>query len=144
MEVCIIKSHTMNTTTLDTQLEYELQDLYISSKHWLSDVSFIADEIRFFKDLIDKYFIPGAKNEHSVEVRAFRKTISEKEVETVVLKSMVIAYLNFLEPFVCDLKQAIGFDLIEKHSYLENQIKEQFKSLKLFKKGLFSVAEKLI
>jgi hypothetical protein len=134
----------MNTTNPDTQLEYELQDLYISSKHWLSDVSFMADEIRFFKHLIDKYFVPGAKNQHVAEVNAFRKTISEKETETVVLKSMVLAYLNFLEPFVCDLKEAIGFDLIEKHSFLENQIQNQFQSLKLFKKDLFSIAEKLI
>jgi hypothetical protein len=134
----------MNATTPDTQLEYELQDLYISSKHWLADVSFISDETRFFKDLIDKYFIPSAKNQHAVEVRAFRKIISEKEIETSLLKSKIIAYLKFLEPYVGDLKQAIGFDLIEKHSELENEIKDLFQSIKLFKKDLFSVAEKLI
>jgi len=134
----------MNTTTPDTQLEYELQDLYISSKHWLADVSFISDEIRFFKHLVDKYFIPGAKNEHAVEVTDFRKTISEMEIETIALKSKIILYLKFLEPFVDNLKQAIGFDLIERHSQLENEIKDLFQSIKLFKKDLFSVAENLI
>lgn len=134
----------MNTVSPNTELEYELQDLYVSSKHWLSDVSFIADETRFFKQLIDKYFIPSAKNANAVEVRAFRKTISEKEVETVMLKNKIIAYLKFIASFVNDLKQAIGFDLIERHSQLENEIKDLFLSIKLFKKDLFSVAEKLI
>jgi hypothetical protein len=81
---------------------------------------------------------------YTVEVMAFRKAISVKEIETIIVKHKIILYLKFLEPFVSNLRDAIGFDLIEKHSVLENEIKDLLQSIKLFKKDFFSVAEKLI
>ena len=47
----------MKTTLPDLELEFELQELYILSKHWIQDISFFEDEIRFFKTLFDKF--PG-------------------------------------------------------------------------------------
>jgi hypothetical protein len=134
----------MNMQTEDTQLEYELQDLYISTKHWLSDISFVADEIRFFKDLIDKYFIPGSNNEYTIEVKALRKMISQKEINSVIFKNKVITYLKFLEPFINDLNKEIDINLIERHTMLENEINDLLESIQQFKRDLFSLAEKLM
>jgi len=39
----------MKKVTKDPQLEEELQELYLESKHWLSDLHFEEDEIRFLK-----------------------------------------------------------------------------------------------
>lgn len=33
----------------DTELETKLQDLYILAKHWLQDISFMEEELQFFK-----------------------------------------------------------------------------------------------
>ena len=134
----------MNNTAEDTQLEYELQDLYISSKSWLSDISFINDEIRFFKDLIDKYFIPEAKQHYDLEIRIFRKIISQKETEAVILKIKVAAYLKFLESLVIDPKLKIDLDLIEQHTFLETEIANLSKAVTSFKKDLFTLTEKLL
>jgi len=132
----------MNIKVADTQLEYELQELYISAKYWLSEIAFVNDEIRFFKDLVDQYFMPRAKNDDEARVKAFRKMISVKEIETAVIKNRVIDYLKFLEPFINDPDKVIEMSFIEKHATLENDIRDLLESFKQFKKNLFSLAEK--
>lgn len=39
----------------------EYQQLYILSEHWLSELQFYKDELKFLNHLIDKYFIKIAK-----------------------------------------------------------------------------------
>lgn len=129
----------MEIKTTDTQLEYELQDLYISGKHWLSDILFVADEIGFFKNVIAKYF--NTPERQGARLHHCKMMIVQLQEEIISLKIKVAAYLNFLGQFIGDPEKKIDMNLIEKYSALENEIKTLFESLKLLKVDLFAVIE---
>ena len=132
----------MKTPSSDDQLEYELQELFISSKQWLADISFMNHGIRFFKHLIDEYFVPGVEQGYEIQVWTFRKKIPQNEQEIINLKIRVIDYLKFLRLPVTDPSAFIGINLIETHTVLENEIRDLFESIKSIKKNLFVFIEK--
>ena len=134
----------MDTRTVDTQLEYELQDLYRAGKHWLSDISFVADEARFFHDVIDKYFKLDIMNDQGAQLHHCKMMLYQQGFEVISLKDKVIKYLNFLAPFITDNDRTVGIDLIERHTVLENEITTLFESDRILKKELFSLAKDTI
>jgi len=134
----------METKTTDTQFEYELQELYISSKHWQSDISFVADEVRFFKNVIGKYFKADNPQSQGAQMHHCKMMIVRLQEEIITLKIKVIAYLNFLGPYIGNPEKKIDINLIEKHSVLENEIKALFESVKLLKVDLFSLTENVM
>lgn len=134
----------METKTTDTQLEYELQDLYISSKHWISDISFVGYEIRFFNNVIGKYFKPDNPESQGAQMHHCKMMLVQLQEEIITLKIKVTAYLNFLGPYIGDPEKKIDLNLIEKHSVLENEVKALFESLRLLKVDLFAFTENVI
>ena len=134
----------MKTILPDLELEFELQELYILSKHWIQDISFIEDEIQFFKTVFDKF--PGPvliKEAHSVPWEYSRKII-QQEANIESLKSRIQDYLKFLEPFISDQQKLIDLDLIEKFNGLGTEIKNLFETIKQTKAELFTYAERFM
>jgi len=130
----------MKTILPDPELEFELQELYILSKHWIQDISFIEDEIRFFKSVFDKFPEPVLINEPNSIPLEFNRKITQQEANIESLKSRIQDYLKFLEPFISD-DHKIDLDLIEKFNVLGTEIKKLFESIKQTKVELFTHAE---
>lgn len=131
----------MKTIIQDPELEFELQELYILSKHWIQDISFIEDEIRFFKTIFDKFPEPAEINEPNSLSWEFKRNIILQEGNIDSLKARIQDYLKFLEPFINDQQKLIDLDLIEKFNALGTEIKNLFESVKQTKAGLFTYAE---
>src|SRR5438309_10956746 len=118
----------MNITT-DKELEFELQELYILCKHWLDDILFIEDELRFFKNVLKKYQDMGSQFALPSKGQEFSQKIQQLEQHIVSLKVRIPEYLNFLKPFIGDLKKEMDLDLVEKYNALETEIKDMFASI---------------
>ena len=130
--------------TIIPDLELELQELYILSKHWIQDISFIEDEIRFFKTIFDKFPDPAFINEPNTVAWEFKRKIIQQEANIDSLKARIQDYLKFLEPFISDQQKLIDLDLIEKFNALGTEIKNLFESVKRTKAELFTYAERFI
>ncbi len=131
-------------TEEDTALELELQELYLASKHWLSDIDFISDELRFFKDVIRKYFVQGQGVRIGTKLDGYAMMLDQLERESLKITARVTDYLKFMEPYVSDPAKKIGLSLIEKHTTLENDMSSLFDAAKLLKKSIFSLAEEVM
>jgi len=134
----------MKTTYEDKELEQELQELYILSKHWLHDISFIRDEIRFFKNILDKYWTPGLQNAELFKMTEFYQKIQLQEVNVSSLAESVQQYLKVLGPYVNDDTKGINVSLIEEFTGLQAEISTLFNSIRNTKKELFTCVEEIL
>lgn len=131
----------MKTIVQDTELEFELQELYILSKHWISDIHFIEDELRFLKHVVETRLVPNLKNEQLFETADFNKAFAQIEGNIPALKTEISDFLKFVDPLINKPGTTIGLNLLEKFTTLDTEIKTLFESVKQVKKLLFSVTE---
>lgn len=131
----------MTTISADSKLEYELQELYILCNHWLQDISFMEDETRFFKNIVNKYQDAGQLQSKSKEFK-IKITAQQNRLET--LKTKIPEFLAFLKPFIGDLKKGIDLGFLEKYNALEAELQHLFAAVKDTKKELFSYTESIM
>jgi hypothetical protein len=134
----------MKTIIQDGELEFELQELYILSKHWISDIHFIEDELRFLKHVVEKHLAPSLKTEQLFEADDFNAVFAQTERNIPAVKTGVSDFLNFISPLVKEPDTVIGLNLLEKFTALDTEMKTLFESLKQVKKLLFSFTEEVI
>jgi len=130
----------MKTTKQDPQLETELQELYILSKHWTSDINFAEDEIRILKDVLKKHIIPN-DNLQLAEANDFYKMLVLQDTIVADTKRKVSEFLQFIKPFVTGAENEIGINLIEKFSVLNTDIQDLLDSVRQVKKSLYFFTE---
>ncbi|SDP97004.1 hypothetical protein SAMN05428975_4383 [Mucilaginibacter sp. OK268] len=134
----------MNTISTDSQLEYELQELYILSQHWLQDLSFLEDEMQFFKNILCKYQETGTLNEIPSKAQDFTTKIREQEQHLDSLKRKVPEFLVFLKPFIGDQKKEMDLSFLEKYNKPETELRTLFAAIKATKQELFSYTEAIM
>ena len=126
----------MKTTKQDPQLEIELQELYILSKHWASDIDFAEDEIRILKDVLNKHLTHFKKLQLD-EASDFYKMLALQDVAVWDTKRKVSEFLQFIKPLVIGSTNEIGINLIEKFAVLNTDIQDLLDVVKQIKKSLF-------
>ncbi|HZX59716.1 MAG TPA: hypothetical protein VFE54_13360 [Mucilaginibacter sp.] len=134
----------MKTIAEDSELGVELQELYSLSNHWLSDIQFAEDEMRFLKHVINKYLGTHDGNIVPEEIESFNKTIEQQEATVVCLKNKILDLLKFIGPLVKGTSEELGVNLIEKFTELETEVKALFESDKKLKKALFCFTEEVM
>ena len=128
----------------DTELEFELQELYILCKHWTQDLAFIEDELNFFKNILKKYEAMGAQSDQPSKYIQFSSKIKELAGHIITLKKSVPQYLKLLQPFINDSKKEMHLDLILKYNALQTEIQNLFWIIKKLKNELFTYTEIII
>ena len=128
----------------DTELETELQELYILAKHWLEDLSFMEEELQFFKNILQKYQHIGVLNTPLSKQAEFTKKIEKQEQHLNTLKTKIPVFLTFLEPFIGDLKTKMEVDFLTRYNALEAEIQELFTAVRATKKDLFTYTESVM
>jgi len=125
----------------DPQLDFELQELYLESKHWLSDIRFAEDEIRFLKKVINNYLIPGVKNNQLIEIDNFNRELDQQDANILPLKNKITELLKLIGILVNETDKEIGIGLVEQFAGLEAEMKTLFEAVKHIKRLLFLFTE---
>ena len=133
----------METTSNSTELEI-LPDLCQHVQHAISDMEFYNDEMKFFRNLLDKYLQPLADKDSIARLQETGKLLSElesqKESVRIVLKGFMLKADDALQ------QPSLMTDEQLTDLYLE--IREQqgafIRSFRRFKKGLFAIMEHLL
>lgn len=125
----------------DTELENELQEVYMQATHWLQDISFLETETQFFTNIINRYQPSTSIQSRKAE---FEIKIQDQNTHLNVLKVKIPEFLSFLEPFIDDLKKKIDLDFLTKYNALQNELDSLFAALRATKRELFHYTESIM
>jgi hypothetical protein len=134
----------MIITQPNTELEYELQELYILARHWLQDIAFAQDELRFFSNMLKKYQENTTIRDLLIKRGAFSKKIADQNRHIATLKNAIPEFLNLLEPHIRDPKIKMELNVIEQYNAMNTNIQALLHALKITKLELFAYTEAMI
>lgn len=124
----------MQTKMEDDQLLSELEDLYLSSKRWLSDLEFLERNLEFLQKLYGKAFYQVIKQGDSNMITRILTTVSEAHKDHDALENSVTAYLRKLEALIKDPLQRFNVSIVTVHADLESRLNKLFEDSKFIKK----------
>src|SRR5665213_991744 len=113
----------MKFTTEDESLDEELQELFIQSSHWTSDLNFAEGEVRFLNKIVQTFFLPGIEKDDAFKMDAFSTRLAEQLTVINILKAGSAALLKTIGPFIGRKNPKIGLGFLEKLTTLENKIR---------------------
>jgi hypothetical protein len=128
----------MTSLPPDTKFEDELQELYIEATHWLQDISFLETETQFFHHVLNRYHPQDTLVDQNPK---FLSMIEAQEVRFAELKIKIPGFLQFLEPFIGDLKKTMDISFLEKYNALSNELQQLFADVRRTKMELFKYTE---
>jgi len=134
----------MNTLPPDSELESELQELYILVRHWQQDIGFMEEELQFFKNVLGKYQPENQSDNIALKTNIFGGEISKQEKHLTALKTKIPDFLHFLEPFIGDIKKDMDMSFLAKYNQLQTELQQLFTDVKATKVELFSYTEGLM
>ncbi len=119
------------------------QQFYILTEHWLSDLKFHRDEIKFLNHLIHKYTLWLTRFEEVEMVRNAGEMLARVHTECLELLSKTedhLKHLTYLKenPFSHDSQ-----GLLNEHGVLERALADFAKHFRTAKREAFKVTEDL-
>ncbi len=115
----------MTTIIEDNELNTELQELYLVSKRWLSDLDFLENELEFLRRRFKTFDLAT----NWVDLQEIAR-IEKKHAD---LKVQIMNYARKLEPLITETKQPFDINLIETYAQIEtelNRFSEEIQSVK--------------
>ncbi|MDR3697724.1 hypothetical protein [Mucilaginibacter sp.] len=120
----------MTTAFEDSELNTELQELYLEAKQWIADLDFLDSELAFLNKLTGNMTVHAAQK-HEVE------KLNGIEKAYLGLKEEMHAYLHKLEPLIAQKKENFNIDLIETYTHLKWRLDEVLHSCQTVKNSVF-------
>lgn len=122
----------MTTMIEDSELDTELQELYIIGKHWISDLEFFEQDLQFIRRLLSKSFSYNERQGHE-KIPQTIEAITDTQDQCREIKKQVLIYLHRLESLLDKTNASYGLSIIEEHALLEcgmTVVQMSFKSVK--------------
>ncbi len=120
------------------------QQLHVLSEKWLSELSFYRDEIRFLKDVVNKYFIWLVADEKmDTLTHLSQRLIKIEEVNQYLLETTnkhMGHLVDLIENSFSHDEQAFR----EEHSTLEDRIAGFEQDFMVLKSDIFTITKKVI
>ena len=120
------------------------QQLYVLTEHWLSDLEYYKDEIRFLIDLINKYFIWLVDDENINELRKLTNHLKQAEKTQIEIAETTANHLSHLVEFCKTISVNDEQKFREEHARLEDNFAAFIKDFKALKKDIFKTTRKVI
>ena len=130
-------------TKIESQLSLELQEMYLENKEWLSDILFLADEMRFFQEIFQKLINSPIKQNDAEKVEFVNVSLTVLQERRNHLKNTLNNRQHVLESMLKDEVKTITIAFIEEDTAIVNEIKSLLASDKEVKKDLFALIEAL-
>lgn len=118
--------------------------LYAVTRHWHSDIQFFADELDFFKMLIEKHLVLLIDPKNIDQTRTMVSHVLNLEKERAALEERISIHTEHIaslveNPFVQNVQ-----DYREEHTRLENDFPAFVKKFRAIKKEVFTLTEGVI
>lgn len=122
----------------------DLQQLFLLTEHWQSDVAFYKDEFKFLYKLIDKYYMWLTNDEHITQVRKMVNTVLEMQKELDAFTVDLSHHLIAIGKRIDKPNAATELVLREEHSALGIRIGQFYRNFRVVKKTIFTLTEVVI
>jgi hypothetical protein len=106
----------MTTKNEESELDTELQELYLVSKQWIADLEFLDSELDFLKKLTRHQRPDAVRAEEFDQIAGLAESYA-------VLKSDINNYLHQLEPLITHAAPDFGLGLVEGYAQLQRRLK---------------------
>ena len=133
-----------NDKELDFLKDGPWDELYVLTQHWLSDLQFYRDDLRFLHHLIDKYFMWITKPENLVLVKELRLDLSELNYKTDDLLKKIQKHMIQLGRLVENSNLGDAGVVKTEHEHLEEEISDFVKAFRKNRKEVFTLIEYII
>lgn len=134
----------MTTVIEDNQLNAELQELYLLSKDWISDIEFLERDLDFLKKLFGETFSPLVQKDNYELIADILINTAKIDKTQVSLKIDILNYLHNLEQLINNCDQSFYLNLLETHTKLEQKLRTLILDFKAVKKIVFDFAKEEI
>lgn len=120
------------------------EQLYVLTEHWKSDLEFYGDEIKFFKALINKYFMLLVSGKDVSEVQRLVKKITSFDKNQKTMIDDVTRHLSHIAKLLDNSFPDNEQKFKDEHANLENKWVGFVKDFKELKRTLFNVLEEIL
>jgi hypothetical protein len=129
---------------VNVQEEPYLQQIYIETGHWLNDMAFYDDEIRFLKSLLDKYFIFLLSDEHVNRIQLLSAQLSKIDMVKNLIRKDILKHRENLDATLTNNTPKREDFLSLEHTRLQEELADQTKGFKAIKNEIFQISELVI
>ncbi len=130
-------------TNIETQLSFELQEIYLENKEWLSNILFLEDEMRFFQQILKKAIGFSIKQSDLEKIDCIQLNLTTLQERTDDLKRKLDNRQEILQSMLKDEVKTITIDFIEEDTAIVTEIKVLLAIDKVVKNELFALIEGL-
>ncbi|MDO1513922.1 hypothetical protein Q2T41_14770 [Maribacter confluentis] len=116
-------------------------ELYVLTNHWVSDLEFYRDDLKFLNHLIDKYFIWLTKPENLQMIKELKTGLQETNTMVHDLLEKVGKHRNRLGLLVEDPNRKDAGVIVMEHEHLEEEIISFVSFFRLNRNETFKLTE---
>ena len=120
------------------------QDVHVLTEHWQSDMEFFRDELKFLRNLVDKYFIWMTMEENLPMVQEAARQVLQLSKKREEISLLIQKHMKDLRLLMEGEEDPEGKEFREDHSRLEDEIATFTKEFRKTKKQVFEVSEKVL
>lgn len=121
--------------------EFSIEELYVLTTHWLSDIAFFEQEINYFQSLINRYFLPSVEEQNVMLIQSLASHFQSLDLRKENLKKSIIQHQLQLSTFLDKSLAEDEAHLNVLHSNLEGKLFEFIKTLRQIKLEFFNATK---
>jgi hypothetical protein len=121
--------------------EFSIEELYVLTTHWLSDIAFFEQEISYFQSLILRYFLPSVKEENLMLIESLKNHFESLEARKEQLKESIVTHQSQLSVLLnkTHVQEEAHFNVL--HSQIEGKLFDFIKALRQVKLEFFNATK---
>ncbi len=134
----------LDRSTKTDPKESDLRKIYSVTENWRSDSKFFADELQFFRSLLDKYFMKLIEAKNVEATKATVTKLTKLENKRVIFEQKVDRHFNHIASLVENPFSHDAQVYREEHAKLELALSDFQKDFKEMKKEIFQLAKQIM
>ena len=121
--------------------EFSVEELYVLTTHWLSDITFFEQEITYFQSLITRYFLPNIDEQNLLLIESIASHFESLNSRKEQLKANIVEHQTQLSTFLDKSHVENEAECNVLHSNIEAKLFEFIKTLRQVKLEFFNATK---
>jgi hypothetical protein len=121
--------------------EFSVEELYVLTTHWLTDISYFEQEITYFQSLITRYFLPHVEEQNMLLISSISDHFKSLESRKEQIKASIIEHQKQLSRLLDKTHIDNEPHLNALHTNLEGKLFEFIKTLRQVKLEFFNATK---
>jgi hypothetical protein len=117
--------------------EFSVEELYVLTTHWLSDITYYEQEIDYFQSLITRYFLPHVEDINLMLITSIAEHFNALGHRKEQIKNHIVQHQNQLSMSLDKNDAENDAQLNSLHSNIEGKLFEFVKTLRQVKLEFF-------